>query len=54
MIYSQNMLIEVRNRFPTSYFEEMKANEAVVALMPILTAALLAENQQTFEKSKAD
>ena len=36
-----NMLIEVHNRFPASYFEEMKAKESAVALMPILNAALL-------------
>ena len=47
------MLIEVHNRFPASYFEEMKAKESAVALMPILNAALVAENRQTFATSVA-
>ena len=48
-----NMFIEVHNCSPASYFEEMKAKETAVAFVPILNAALVAENRQTFATSVA-
>ena len=42
----------VEKRFPATFFEEMKKKENAASLLPILTAARSADNEEDFLSSE--